>query len=252
MQLIGRIAPALVDRERRSDAPRTARPARTGSRAPPRLGTPVLAVPGNHDIPYALPGRASPRPWQEFERAWETIEPTYNADGAARRRAQLGAALAPSVGRRRRGPPAPGCREAGRSRSRRAARRRPPPPAHRRAVALAEEARRAPRTTSSGPDRRGRRADPRRPHPPGLRRASATSSRSSDAGTRGGVVSIAPGLGQPRPHRRGEARGAMVYRSSGTHDHGRDVHLARGRLGAHGRSGPFRAAPAPRPTNRVH
>jgi len=28
---------------------------------------------------------------------------------------------------------------------------------------------------------------------------------------RGVVVSIAPGLGQPRPNRRGEARGAVVY-----------------------------------------
>ena len=28
---------------------------------------------------------------------------------------------------------------------------------------------------------------------------------------RGVVVSIAPGLGQPRPHRRGEARGCVVY-----------------------------------------
>ena len=27
----------------------------------------------------------------------------------------------------------------------------------------------------------------------------------------GVVVSIAPGLGQPRPHRRGEARGCVVY-----------------------------------------
>jgi hypothetical protein len=30
---------------------------------------------------------------------------------------------------------------------------------------------------------------------------------------RGVVVSIAPGLGQPRPERRGEARGCMVYRA---------------------------------------
>ena len=28
---------------------------------------------------------------------------------------------------------------------------------------------------------------------------------------RGVVVSIAPGLGQPRPNRRGEARGCIVY-----------------------------------------
>jgi hypothetical protein len=34
---------------------------------------------------------------------------------------------------------------------------------------------------------------------------------STPAGERGAVVSIAPGLGQPRPHRRGEARGLHVY-----------------------------------------
>jgi hypothetical protein len=31
---------------------------------------------------------------------------------------------------------------------------------------------------------------------------------------RGAVVSIAPGLGQPRPDRRGEARGLHVYEAS--------------------------------------
>jgi len=30
---------------------------------------------------------------------------------------------------------------------------------------------------------------------------------------RGAVVAIAPGLGQPRPDRRGEARGLLVYES---------------------------------------
>jgi hypothetical protein len=33
----------------------------------------------------------------------------------------------------------------------------------------------------------------------------------SHGGERGVTVSIAPGLGQPRPHRRGEARGLHVY-----------------------------------------
>jgi 3',5'-cyclic AMP phosphodiesterase CpdA len=48
------------------------------------------------------------------------------------------------------------------------------------------------------------------------------------------VVSIAPGLGQPRPHRRGEARGLHLYEidkdSPVVHLY---VHLACGRLGAH-------------------
>ena len=32
-------------------------------------------------------------------------------------------------------------------------------------------------------------------------------------GASGGVVSIAPGFGRPRPNRRGEARGVVVYRA---------------------------------------
>ena len=35
------------------------------------LGPPVVAVPGNHDIPYTFPARFT-RPWAEFERLWET------------------------------------------------------------------------------------------------------------------------------------------------------------------------------------
>jgi 3',5'-cyclic AMP phosphodiesterase CpdA len=40
----------------------------------------VLAVPGNHDIPLLPPARFT-RPWQEFERQWETTEPVHSADG---------------------------------------------------------------------------------------------------------------------------------------------------------------------------
>ncbi|HEU5242797.1 MAG TPA: metallophosphoesterase [Gaiellaceae bacterium] len=43
------------------------------------LGPPVLAVPGNHDLPYT-PARFV-RPWTEFERVWETTEPTASAPG---------------------------------------------------------------------------------------------------------------------------------------------------------------------------
>jgi 3',5'-cyclic AMP phosphodiesterase CpdA len=41
------------------------------------LGPPVLAVPGNHDLPYT-PSRFV-RPWAEFERVWETTEPTASS-----------------------------------------------------------------------------------------------------------------------------------------------------------------------------
>jgi len=40
------------------------------------LGPPVLAVPGNHDIPYS-PARLI-RPWAEFERMWGSTEPTHS------------------------------------------------------------------------------------------------------------------------------------------------------------------------------
>jgi hypothetical protein len=38
---------------------------------------------------------------------------------------------------------------------------------------------------------------------------------STAGGERGVTVSIAPGLGQPRPNRRGEARGLHVYEAEG-------------------------------------
>ena len=41
------------------------------------LGPPVLAVPGNHDLPYTP--RRFVRPWTEFERVWETTEPTASS-----------------------------------------------------------------------------------------------------------------------------------------------------------------------------
>jgi 3',5'-cyclic AMP phosphodiesterase CpdA len=42
------------------------------------LGPPVLAIPGNHDIPYTFPARFT-RAFREFERQWETTEPTYSS-----------------------------------------------------------------------------------------------------------------------------------------------------------------------------
>ncbi|HEY2354843.1 MAG TPA: metallophosphoesterase [Gaiellaceae bacterium] len=43
------------------------------------LGPPVLAVPGNHDLPHT-PARFV-RPWAEFERVWETTEPVASVPG---------------------------------------------------------------------------------------------------------------------------------------------------------------------------
>ena len=44
------------------------------------LELPVLAIPGNHDIPYTFPARFT-RPWAEFERHWKTTQPLYQGDG---------------------------------------------------------------------------------------------------------------------------------------------------------------------------
>src|SRR5919201_655977 len=40
------------------------------------LDRPVLAIPGNHDIPYSFPARFS-RTFREFERQWTITEPTF-------------------------------------------------------------------------------------------------------------------------------------------------------------------------------
>jgi 3',5'-cyclic AMP phosphodiesterase CpdA len=78
-RLVERLEPQLVvasgdlsHRGRRQQVERAASLLRS-------LGPPVLAVPGNHDIPHT-PARFV-RPWAEFERVWETTEPTASAPG---------------------------------------------------------------------------------------------------------------------------------------------------------------------------
>jgi 3',5'-cyclic AMP phosphodiesterase CpdA len=43
------------------------------------FGRPLLVVPGNHDIPWTFPGRFT-RTFAEFERVWETTEPLFTSD----------------------------------------------------------------------------------------------------------------------------------------------------------------------------
>jgi 3',5'-cyclic AMP phosphodiesterase CpdA len=78
-RLVERLEPQIVvasgdlaHRGRRPQLERAAQMLRT-------LGPPVLAVPGNHDIPHS-PARFI-RPWAEFERVWETAEPTAALPG---------------------------------------------------------------------------------------------------------------------------------------------------------------------------
>jgi 3',5'-cyclic AMP phosphodiesterase CpdA len=79
VRLVERLEPQLVvasgdlaHRGRREELGRAAELLRS-------LGPPVLAVPGNHDLPYT-PARFV-RPWAEFERIWQTTEPTASAPG---------------------------------------------------------------------------------------------------------------------------------------------------------------------------
>jgi 3',5'-cyclic AMP phosphodiesterase CpdA len=81
-QLVERVEPQLVvasgdlaHRGRLAELERAAALLRS-------LGPPVLAVPGNHDIPFydRLPQRYL-RPWAAFERIWETTEPVFSRPG---------------------------------------------------------------------------------------------------------------------------------------------------------------------------
>ncbi len=177
------------------------------------LGPPVVAVPGNHDIPYSFPARFT-TPWAEFERQWETTRPVHVSDGvcfvginsvrpwrhqsggvhdeqlewAAR---QLSAAPAGAL----------------------------------RMVAMHHQ-------MIGAPWRTRKRPVARRNHVLGTlvdagaelivsghTHQGAVAERHEfevwSEGLPGAVVVTTPGFGQPRPHRRGEARGLMVYEADG-------------------------------------
>jgi 3',5'-cyclic AMP phosphodiesterase CpdA len=78
-ELVERVGPALVVAS--GDLTHRGRPVQH-QRAAAFLrgfGAPVLAVPGNHDIPHAFPARFT-RPWREFERHWQTTEPVFHSN----------------------------------------------------------------------------------------------------------------------------------------------------------------------------
>jgi 3',5'-cyclic AMP phosphodiesterase CpdA len=176
-----------------------------------RLGIPVLAVPGNHDIPYSFPARFS-TPWREFERLWETVEPTFAGTGA-----HVVGVNSVRPWRHQSGGVSDAQLERATARIREAA------PGALRVVALHHQMIGAPWRTRKKP----------------VARRNHVLSRLVDSGAelivgghihqgtiaerhefevitgdvRGVVISIAPGLGQPRPQRRGEARGCVLYRA---------------------------------------
>ena len=170
---------------------------------------PLVAIPGNHDIPYTFPARFT-TPFREFDRLWETTEPVYRSD-------ELFVVGLNSV--------RPWRHQSGGVRSGQL----------RRAAELLEQAPEgALRVVTlhhhliGAPWRSRKKPVARRSHVlaclvdagaelilAGHIHQAAVAERHefevAPGGLRGTVVSIAPGLGQPRPERRGEARGCVLY-----------------------------------------
>jgi len=173
------------------------------------LGRPVLAIPGNHDIPFSFPARFT-RSFAAFERQWDTTEPTYSSptlhviglNSVRPWRHQSGGIRSLQLARaeERLGDAQPGAFQI---------------------VVLHHH-------LVGAPWRSRKKPVARRNHVlAGLVAAgadlilaghihqAAVSERREFEISRGDetsvVVSIAPGLGQPRPKRQGEARGVHVY-----------------------------------------
>jgi 3',5'-cyclic AMP phosphodiesterase CpdA len=173
------------------------------------LGTPVVAIPGNHDIPYTFPARFT-SPWAEFERHWETPEPVFSTP-------DLHVVGLNSVRpwRHQSG----GIREAQLERA--TERMQSAPDGALRIAALHHQMVGAPWRTRKKPVARrthvlARLVDCGAELILGGHIHQGTVSERHEfevitGEARGVVVSIAPGLGQPRPDRRGEARGLHVY-----------------------------------------
>ena len=175
------------------------------------LPGPVVAVPGNHDIPYSFPARLT-SPWAEFERRWGTTEPVHATDDLL----FIGLnSVRPT--RHQSG----GLRDA---QVRWAAEQLASAPAGAlRVVAMHHQLIGAPWRTRKKP----------------LARRNEVLAKLIDAGaelilsghthqgavaerhefeawsrTPGVTVATTPGFGRPRPHRRGEARGLLVYEAA--------------------------------------
>jgi 3',5'-cyclic AMP phosphodiesterase CpdA len=207
--LVGRLKPDLVvvsgdlaHRGRRDQHDRAAALLRG-------LGMPVVAVPGNHDIPYTFPARFT-RPWAEFERVWGTTRPVHVSDeiclvginsvrpwrhqSGGVRDDQLEWAAGQLAGA---------------------------PPGALRMVAMHHQLIGAPWRTRKRPVARrnqvlGALVDAGAELiVSGHTHQGAIAERHEFEvwadGQPGATVATAPGLGQPRPHRRGEARGLLVY-----------------------------------------
>jgi 3',5'-cyclic AMP phosphodiesterase CpdA len=175
------------------------------------LGAPVVAVPGNHDIPYSFPARFT-QPWREFDRLWGTTEPVYSTGGV-----HLVGVNSVRPWRHQSGGVADA--QLARVTERLAA----APAGALRVVALHHQLIGAPWRTRKKPVARRNHVlaslvDSGADLILGGHIHQATVSERHefevlDGDARGVVISIAPGLGRPRPHRRGEACGCVTYRA---------------------------------------
>ena len=173
------------------------------------MGRPVLAIPGNHDIPYTFPARFT-RTFDEFERHWETTEPVFSSESL-----HVIGLNSVRAWRHQSG----GIREEQLQRASKLLAEAPPGTL--RVVTMHHQ-------MIGTPWRSRKKPVARRSHVlaalvdagaelilGGHIHQAAVAERHEfevDAGgLRGVIVSIAPGLGQPRPKRRGEARGLHVY-----------------------------------------
>jgi len=175
------------------------------------LGPPFLVVPGNHDIPYSFPARFT-RPWRAFENAFGTVDPLYRSDSlvvcgldsvrpwrhqGGRLSAERLAAVAPSF--------------------------EDSPAGALRTVALHHHLAGAPwRTSRKFPLKQRDRAlgafaaaGAELVVGGHIHQATVAERREfavvDDDRPGSLVLATAPGLGRPRPHRTGEAQGALVY-----------------------------------------
>ncbi len=173
------------------------------------LGRPILAVPGNHDIPYSFPARFT-RTFDEFERHWETTEPVFQTNGL-----YVIGLNSVRAWRHQSG----GIRQSQLARARKLLAQAPDGAV--RVVTLHHH-------LIGAPWRSRKKPVSRRSHVlaslvdggaelilAGHIHQAAVSERHEfeviEGDVLGATVSIAPGLGQPRPNRRGEARGLHVY-----------------------------------------
>jgi 3',5'-cyclic AMP phosphodiesterase CpdA len=207
--LVERVRPALVIAS--GDLTHRGRPEQhdRAARLLRGLGRPVVAIPGNHDIPYTFPARFT-RTFREFERRWETTEPVYANDGL-----YVVGINSVRPWRNQSG----GVRD---SALRRACDRLGEAPEGALRIAVLHH------HLIGAPWRSRKKPVARRNHVLAalvdggaelilaghIHQAAVSERREFEVvlgGERAVTVSIAPGLGQPRPNRRGEARGLHVY-----------------------------------------